>query len=363
MEGSSYAAESEFIPFETHESAIYATVWPLIDLQAYWEVNRSEVAAIAKAGTALCVVEERNGMFGVRIQDSVCYIDSDYCMINLPDYMGNLCSYQITNSTASKYLIHEFEIPKVSSVVTKGYQSVRQSDGSFLVPLLYPTAQKLISVAKAATAAGYRLKIYDSFRPQVATRDIFQKTYAILDDEIPAKTHTGVSRKSLNLPKAANDEELTYRQVMTNGTYGLNDFLAQGTSRHNYGVALDLTLEDLYSGDEISMQTQIHDLSWYSVTSRNNANARLLATFMKEAGFGTLFSEWWHFQDDENYKKLSLEPLRNGISAQGWICDSIGWRYRDAVGTICRLETVTVDGIEYTFGFNGYLLDLEHGVG
>ena len=167
----------------------------------------------------------------------------------------------------------------------------------------------------------------------------------------------------LDLPEANDDEVLTYRQVMTNGTYGINDFLAQGTSRHNYGVALDLTLEDLHTGEEIPMQTEIHDLSWYSVTGRNNANARLLATFMKGAGFGTLSTEWWHFQDDENYKKLSLSPLRNGISAQGWICDSIGWRYRDSLGTFCRMETVTVDGIEYTFGYEGYLLDLENGIG
>ena len=363
MAGSFYAAESEYIPFQTRESSIYATVWPLIDLQAYSDVKHTKVTATAKAGTALCVVEERNGMFGVRIQDSICYIDSDYCMINLPDYMGDLCSYQITNSTDSKYLIHEFEIPKVTAVVTPGYQSVKQSDGSYLVPLLYPTAKKLIPAAKEAIAAGYRLKIYDSFRPQAATRDIFQKTSAILDDEIPALTHTGVSVAMLDLPEVNDDEVLTYRQVMTNGTYGMNDFLAQGTSRHNYGVALDLTLEDLYSGEEIPMQTDIHDLSWYSVTGRNNANARLLATFMKGAGFGTLSTEWWHFQDNENYKKLSLSPLRNGISAQGWICDSIGWRYRDSLGTFCRMETVTVDGIKYTFGYEGYLLDLENGIG
>ena len=220
-----------------------------------------------------------------------------------------------------------------------------------------------MAMASFFDAAGYRLKIYDSFRPQSATRDIYRKTSAILENEIPAFTHAGAPIQSLNLPQTEEDETWTYRRVMTNGTYGLNDFLAQGTSRHNYGVALDLTLEDLRSGEEIPMQTEIHDLSWYSVTGRNNANARLLASFMKEAGFGTLSSEWWHFQDNEIYQKISLSPLKHGVSAEGWVCDSIGWRYRDPLGNFCRTETVTIDGTEHTFGYDGYLLDLENGVG
>ncbi len=35
----------------------------------------------------------------------------------------------------------------------------------------------------------------------------------------------------------------TYRQLMTNTTYGLNFFLARSGSMHNLGLALDLTLE------------------------------------------------------------------------------------------------------------------------
>lgn len=363
MPDSDLAAESQIISFTTRESALYATVWPVKDLEAYFDSSGTTVAATAKVGTAYCVADERNGMFGVRIGDQICYIDSNYCMINLPDYMGDLCSYQITNSRKSLYMVHEFEIPRVTGVVTTGYDSVRQADGSYLVPLLYPTAQKLAAAARDAVSQGYRLKIYDAFRPQSATRQIYSRTAEILDDEIPEKTYTGVRISKLDLPEVEEGEVLTYRQVMTNGTYALNSFLAWGTSRHNLGVALDLTLEELQSGEELKMQSSMHDLSWYSVTGRNNANARMLASIMKNAGFATLSSEWWHFQDDEAKNTLSLQAVWNGVTAEGWKWDETGWRYLDKLGVPVREQTLVIEGQEYVFDENGYLTDSQAAFG
>lgn len=355
MEGSEYAAVSDGVSFTTIESPIFATIWPTKKLKAYSDPQKTEVVGEVTAARAYCVLEEEQGMFGVSIDGEVCYIDSNYCMINLPEYMGSLCSYEITNSYSSIYMVHEFEIPEVTAVVTAGYENVQQADGSYLVPLLYPVAKKLVVAAQDAMVQGYRLKIYDSFRPYIATREIYDLTESILDDPIPEKTFTGVSLSSLSLPSAEEDSALTYRQVMTGSGYNLSAFLAKSGSLHNLGIALDLTLEDLTTGRELQMQTSMHDLSRYSVLSRNNAAAKTLTTIMTGAGFGGLSSEWWHFQDNDCRKELSPPSVHGGVSAECWMADDFGWKYRRANGTYYEGVTVTISGTEYTFDENGYL--------
>lgn len=365
MEGSEYAAISDEVVFSTRQSPVYATVWPVKNLTAYRDSDRSETAGTALCGAAYCVLEETGGLFAVMLDGEKVYIDSDYCMINLPEYMGNLCNYDITNSYSSRYMVHEFAIPDVTGVVTAGYENVNLYNNGYLVPLLYPTAEKLVDAALTAASQGYRLKIYDAFRPYRATREIYDLTESILDEELPAKTYTGVSISSLSLPAAQSvtlpDGETkttrTYRMVMTGGGYSLGAFLAKSGSMHNLGVALDLTLEDLSTGAELQMQTSMHDLSWYSVLSRNNDAANTLAEIMKEAGFGDLVSEWWHFQDDASRNTLALANVRNGVSAECWMADDHGWRYRSVYGSYYKDETVRIGGETYTFDADGYLIE------
>ena len=141
---------------------------------------------------------------------------------------------------------------------------------------------------------------------------------------------------------------------MTEGNYTLANFLARSGSAHNMGIALDLTLEIPGQGD-LEMQTEMHDLSWYSVISRNNANAVLLDGYMKAAGFGGLTSEWWHFQDNETRDALGLNIyLYSGVSPECWVADDYGWRYRRADGSFIKDATVEINGMEYTFDSVGY---------
>ena len=356
MEDSPYAAVSDEITYASGASAVFATIWPVKDLEAFRDSGRTESMGTVNACTAYCVLGEQDGMFCIRLNGETCYIDSSYCLINLSEYLGTLCRYEITNSEASIYMVHEFEIPDVTGVVTAGYENVRLSDGSYLVPLLYPTAQKLASAGQAAVEQGYRLKIYDSFRPNKATQQIYQLTEKILEDPVPEQTYTGVQTDELKLPEPEDVEVLTYHMVMTNGKYGLNYFLAKGRSMHNLGIALDLTLEDLATGREITMQTAIHDLSCYSVLSQNNSGANTLAKIMKEAGFGDLISEWWHFQDNEARASLSLPTIYHGVSAECWMADDYGWKYRTRKGTYYTGETVTIGDSVFSFDENGYVI-------
>lgn len=353
-----YLDISEPLTFTGKELTKYATVWPIKNLAAYSAPDAHQIIGTAREETAYCVLEEVNGLFAVRINDQIGYIDSNYCMINLPEYLGGLCNYNITNSIYSIYTVHEFAIPGVTGKVTVGYEDVCQEDGSYLVPLLYPTAKKLLNAAKTAWEQGYRLKIYDSFRPGKATKELYQLTSMVLNDPLPDTTYEGAPKTDLALPQPRiGTDELTYGWLMTGANYSLNSFLAQSGSMHNLGIALDLTLESRKTGEQLLMQTAVHDLSQYSVLSRNNGAANLLAQIMHSAGFGGLVSEWWHFQDDQAYNNLSLYYIANGVNAACWMKDDTGWRYRNAKGGYYAGETVTISGTAYTFDSNGYVAD------
>lgn len=361
MPESDFAAVSEEIAFQTQESALYATIWPVSNLKTYADPELTEEVGTVKVATAYCVLEEVGGAFAVGVDGQTVYIDSNYCLINLPEYIGDLCSYRITNSSASLYMVHEYEIPNVTDVVTGGYERVRMENGEYLVPLLYPTAKKLAVAAKSAVEQGYRLKIYDAFRPNKATVEIYNRTEAILDEEIPKKTfYGGVMYDLPKLPEKENEDDpdpiMSYRLVMTNNSWRLGSFLAQGASLHNLGIALDLTLETL-AGEELSMQTSMHDLSWYSVISRNNANANLLASIMKGAGLGELVSEWWHFQDNDIRKQLQLPVVWAGVTPECWMKDDFGWKYRRYNGTYFADGEFDIYGTVYAFDENGYLVE------
>lgn len=372
LEGSEYAAISEEKTVSTKESAIFTTVWPTSKLTAYSDTTKETKVGTVTAGKAYCVLEEKDGMFAVRLDKETVYIDANLCLINLPEYMGDLCSYWLTKSFATYSMVHEYAIPGITDEVAEGYENIQLADGTFLVPLLYPAAQKLVNAAHAARAEGYRLKIYDAFRPNVATKSSYELTEQILSMPIPEETHTGkdVSEDLPKPPEGTPTEPeigpdglpvdpwvITYEMLMTNGQYKLSNFIAKGISSHNIGIAMDLTLEKLSDGQELEMQSSIHDLSHFSIVANNNKNSKKLAKIMTDAGFGTLSSEWWHFQDNEAKKAYNPKYLTNGINGACWMADDYGWRYRTKAGRFYTDRTVTIGSTEYTFDENGYVVE------
>ena len=391
-DGEPYTAVSAVTEISTAQRTVYSTVWPIQDLEVYADAAMTQTLGTAPAGQAYCVLEEADGLFGIRFGDGTGYIRSELCMINLPEYIGDLCSYNITNSYDSLYMVHEYGIDKVSGTVIKGYEKIQLGDGEYVVPLLYPAAKKLVVAAQTALEQGYRLKIYDSFRPNVATLDIYDLAKVILQDPVPKTTFSGKAVEDLGMlswdPNASDGSEsdgegsetepsegadaptetptepeewdgiipgLTYEILMTdNGRWSLANFLAQGVSNHNRGIAMDLTLETL-DGKELTMQTSMHDLSWYSESSRNNNNAKLLRTIMTDAGFGGLGSEWWHYQDNDARDGLKPPALYWGVSMECWMYDGQGWRYRTATGDYLTSCTKTIDGTAWEFDAQGYV--------
>lgn len=173
---------SEETEFFASADPLYATVWPIIE-QPFYEEADENAAVLGKlpAGTALCVLKEDGDWFQVRWKDQYGWVDSRFCLINLPEYVGDHCSYDITNSYSSVFQVHENPIALITGQVIKGFEHIRTEDEQFLVPYLYPCSKKLLSAALAAEEDGYRLKIYEAFRPNEATRYLYDTTAAQLD--------------------------------------------------------------------------------------------------------------------------------------------------------------------------------------
>ena len=82
-----------------------------------------------------------------------------------------------------------------------------------------------------------------------------------------------------------------------------SDFVADPAkgSRHNRGAAVDLTVVDLKTGDEIAMPTPYDDFTSRARQDFNDlppnviANRAKLRDAMVRHGFEPLPSEWWHF--------------------------------------------------------------------
>lgn len=352
---SEFAAISEEIIVSTGTTAVFATVWPLQELEVYADAEKTSVIGKAEAAKALCVLDEEKGLFRVRVGSQEGYIDSNYCLINLPEYLEDLCLYDIANSYASLYMAHEYELPTVTGKVIVGYEKVKLKNGQQLVPILYPVAKRLEKAAYAAIDQGYQLKIYDAYRPREATIALYDQAIGLKDQPIPLQTYTGKVME--DLPVLEEGQVLTYGNLMTDfDRYTMNYFLAAGKSRHNRGIALDLTLTDMETGKDLKMQTSMHDLSWYSENARDNANARKLSAIMESVGFTGLKSEWWHFNDLEVQDTLQPEHQMKGVTPECWMADDRGWRYRKNNGEYyvnCEKE---IDGIEYVFNEQGYVV-------
>lgn len=361
-----FTVEPDVLSFYTEVSPLYCTIWPIMELDLLADAQSGTSVAKVPAGEALCVLAEENGRFLVRYQGAYGYVDSRYCMINLPEYLGDWCEYDITNSYSSIFRVHGYDIPGITDTVVKGYQNVHLNNDDFLVPYLYPCSQLLLQAAQDVREDGYILRIYDAFRPNEATRFLYDTMSGLLNTGVSGEVTVLNGNSVFGQELAAGDfadtaqSQPTFGQVMMNSQYQLSWFLAASVSAHNRGIALDLTLVDQNTDELVGMETDMHDLSWYSSSAENNENADLLALYMKRLGFNGIASEWWHFQDDDTREEIGLNTyLNQGVAVTGWKKDDTGWRYRLADGSYYSSTTAVIGTESYTFDANGYVMNME----
>ena len=133
-----------------------------------------------------------------------------------------------------------------------------------------PVAESLKKIQTDLKAQGLGIKVFDAYRPYKAT--------------------------------------VKFYEVYKDTTYVASPYRG---SRHNRGCALDLTLIDLKTGNELKMPTGYDSFSkaaWPSTPVKDpvaRKNRALLINAMQKHGFKVNSSEWWHF-DFIGWKKFEV---------------------------------------------------------
>jgi D-alanyl-D-alanine dipeptidase len=136
-----------------------------------------------------------------------------------------------------------------------------------------PAAKALALVQKELNAKNLGLKIFDAYRPYAVT----QKFWELVHDE----------------------------RYVANPAKG---------SGHNRGIAVDLTIIDLATKQELNMGTgfdNFTDSAHHAFTSLSQDvlnNRKLLKETMEKYGFKLFDTEWWHYSwpNPEQYEVLDL---------------------------------------------------------
>jgi D-alanyl-D-alanine dipeptidase len=133
-----------------------------------------------------------------------------------------------------------------------------------------PVAESLKKIQADLKTQGLGIKIFDAYRPYKAT--------------------------------------VKFYEVYRDTTYVASPYKG---SRHNRGCALDLTLIDLKTGEELKMPTGYDSFSkdaWPTTPVKDpiaRKNRTLLINAMQKHGFKVNSSEWWHF-DFIGWKKFDV---------------------------------------------------------
>jgi len=137
-----------------------------------------------------------------------------------------------------------------------------------------PAAEALVRANRSLKQKGYGLLIFDGYRPWSVTK--------IFWDITPPEKHEFVANP------------------------------AEG-SKHNRGCAVDLSLYDLKTSQEVEMPSVYDEMSerayptYQGGTVAQQAARDLLRTAMEKEGFTVYPSEWWHF----DYKDWKQYPILN----------------------------------------------------
>ncbi|MBQ1375914.1 MAG: M15 family metallopeptidase [Clostridia bacterium] len=152
-------------------------------------------------------------------------------------------------------------------------------------------ARALKGVSRELNVQGYRLKVFDAYRPAGAVKQFV--LWGIEDTDIRMKPYFYP-----DLEKTALFE---------------TGYIAT-RSTHSRGSAVDLTLLDMATGKEADMGSPFDFFSEVShpdypgVTEEQHENRMILRNAMIRGGFVPLECEWWHFSlKDEPFPDTYFE--------------------------------------------------------
>ncbi|MBO4901508.1 MAG: M15 family metallopeptidase [Lachnospiraceae bacterium] len=157
--------------------------------------------------------------------------------------------------------------------------------------LTIEAARALKAVSNEVNAQGYRLKVFDAYRPACAVRHFV--LWGIEDLDLRMKPYFY--------------PDLEKQELFKQG------YIAS-QSGHSRGSTIDLTLFDMQTGKEVDMGSpfdlfsEVSHPDCRSITDEQYENRMFLQKAMMRSGFVPIDCEWWHFTlKDEPYPDTYFE--------------------------------------------------------
>ena len=161
------------------------------------------------------------------------------------------------------------------------YNFVGERIDGYMAPVAIMTvkaANALKEVSDELAEKGYRLKIYDAYRPQRAVNHFIRWAENVED----------IRMKPYFYPDVPKSELFEREYIMAR-------------SGHSRGSTVDLTLLDMKTGKDLDMGGvfdwfgELSHPDYENITPQQKANRLILREAMLKHGFAPLDSEWWHF--------------------------------------------------------------------
>lgn len=158
----------------------------------------------------------------------------------------------------------------------------------YKAPKAYLTKEALAALAKAAEdlrKQGYRLLIWDAYRPQKAVDNFV----AWIKDPY-------------------DEGDKTFFPELNKSDLIKGDYIST-RSGHTRGSTVDLTIikkdgSFVDMGGTFDLFSEISHYKYPNITEEQKRNRKILRDAMMKAGFKGIYSEWWHFT-------LRNEPYKN----------------------------------------------------
>lgn len=204
-------------------------------------------------------------------------VKKDVTLINISDFIPSLDIRLDLSRNPNSFKIGGEEIPNLTD---KQFSYNEGSCNGTECWLKIEVAKKLLQAQQIFVRDGYGIIVYDAYRPYSVSQKINRNFGQFLKEK-------------------GDDFKKEWFGIL-----GQEWFLAQHASTHNYGIAVDISLKELNTGNELKMPSPIHTLDkrsaydyWHDESGEGTKNALYLRKVMQSVGFTPLRSEWWHFSD------------------------------------------------------------------
>ncbi len=203
--------------------------------------------------------------------------------------MRNLNKNDVTMDPSGFVLLADF-VPTIIQEIR--YYSTYNFIGDRIDGYEEPVALLTKEAARAVKSAsneffvqGYRMKVFDAYRPACAVKHFV--LWGIEDQDIRMKPY--------------------FYPDLEKGELFVQGYIAK-KSGHSRGSTIDLTLLDMKTGKEVDMGgpfdyfSELSHPDYRGITDEQYENRMMLQKVMVRNGFQPLDCEWWHFTlEDEPY--------------------------------------------------------------